>query len=237
MNRAYPASDAGLPHAAHARCSLIALARRSRRRRQRLRAAEPRTHDRPQRPGAPRRSQPGVVCLHGRAHARRTAITSSCGTPPRRASGASASPARAPTSGAPGTGSRRSVSSGNRALWVRYAGGNTRDWQLMTATTTQKTPKQLRFVAQDVDLPSPFVIGDSTGGLGIPYAAGKEVVLLGANGVAVFKVTRTGKDRARDGGQGPWRSSGRGAARDGRGRAVLGQTAPSRRSIRTRPER
>jgi hypothetical protein len=38
--------------------------------------------------------------------------------------------------------------SGNRALWVRYNGGNTRDWQLMTATT-QKTPKQLRLVSQD----------------------------------------------------------------------------------------
>jgi len=44
---------------------------------------------------------------------------------------------------------------------ARDTGGNFRDWQLMTATTTQKTPKQLRFVEQDVDLPSPFVIGDS----------------------------------------------------------------------------
>ena len=60
--------------------------------------------------------------------------------------------------------------SGNRVLWVRYNGGNERDWQLMTATTTQKLPRQLRFVPQDVELPSPFVIGDSTAGLGIPYA-------------------------------------------------------------------
>ena len=85
--------------------------------------------------------------------------------------------------------------SGNRALWIRYTGGNLRDWQLMTATTTRKTPKQLRFVEQDVDLPSPFAIGDSTAGLGIPYAAGKEVVLLGANGVAVFKAHGSGQDR------------------------------------------
>ena len=90
--------------------------------------------------------------------------------------------------GSTGTGISSIGVSGNRALWIRYTGGNTRDWQLMTATTTRKSPKQLRFVAQDVDLPSPFVIGDSTGGLGIPYAAGKEIVLLRANGVAAFKV-------------------------------------------------
>jgi len=77
--------------------------------------------------------------------------------------------------------------SGHRVLWVRYNGGNERDWQLMTATTTQKTPKQLRFVPQDVELPSPFAIGDSTNGLGIPYADRTEVVLLGENGHAVFK--------------------------------------------------
>ncbi len=77
--------------------------------------------------------------------------------------------------------------SGNRALWIQYSGGNLRDWQLMTATTTRKTPKQLRFVEQDVDLPSPFAIGDSTRGLGIPYAAGKEIVLLNTNGSAAFK--------------------------------------------------
>jgi hypothetical protein len=93
--------------------------------------------------------------------------------------------------------------SGNRALWVRYNGGNLRDWQLMTATTTQKTPKQLRFVEQDVDLPAPFVIGDATGGVGIPYAAGNEVVLLGANGVAVFKHTEPARIVAIASGKGP----------------------------------
>ena len=89
--------------------------------------------------------------------------------------------------GSTGTGISAVGVSGNRALWIRYTGGNTRDWQLMTATTTQKAPKQLRLVNQDVDLPTPFVIGDAAGGHGIPYAAGREVVLLGANGAAIFK--------------------------------------------------
>ncbi len=89
--------------------------------------------------------------------------------------------------GSTGTGISALGVSGNRVLWVRYTGGNLRDWQLMTATTTQKTPRQVRFVEQDVDLPSPFAIGDSSRGLGIPYAAGREVVLLNAHGVAAFK--------------------------------------------------
>ncbi len=55
--------------------------------------------------------------------------------------------------GSTGTGISALGVSGNRVLWVRYTGGNLRDWQLMTATTTQKTPRQVRFVEQDVDLP------------------------------------------------------------------------------------
>ena len=93
--------------------------------------------------------------------------------------------------------------SGKRVLWVRYNGGNERDWQLLTATTTQKTPKQLRFVPQDVELPSPFVIGDSTDGLGIPYADRSEVVLLGENGRAVFKHVDASRITAVTAGLGP----------------------------------
>lgn len=105
--------------------------------------------------------------------------------------------------GSTGTGISAVGVSRNRALWIRYTGGNTREWLLMTATTTQKAPKQLRFVAQDVDLPSPMVIGDSTNGLGIPYAVGKEVVLLGSNGVAVFKHTEAARVTRITAGRGP----------------------------------
>jgi hypothetical protein len=93
--------------------------------------------------------------------------------------------------------------SGHRVLWVRYNGGNERDWQLLTATTTQKTPKQLRFVPQDVELPSPFAIGDSTQGLGIPYADRTEVVLLGENGHAVFRHEDAARITAVTAGLGP----------------------------------
>jgi hypothetical protein len=43
----------------------------------------------------------------------------------------------------------------NRLLWLTYTGGNFREWFLWTATTTRRTPRQLRFVARDVDAPSP----------------------------------------------------------------------------------
>ncbi len=105
--------------------------------------------------------------------------------------------------GSTGTGISSVGVSGNRAVWIHYTGGNLRDWQLMTATTTQRLPRQLRFVEQDVSLPSPFTIGDSTARLGIPYAAGHQVVLLGTNGKAVFKHNDGARITAVAAGRGP----------------------------------
>ena len=105
--------------------------------------------------------------------------------------------------GSTGAGITAVAASGTRVLWVRFNGGNLRDWQLMTATTTQRTPKQIRFVEQDVELASPFALGDATGNGGIPYAAGRQVVLLGANGAAIFKHTEPTDVIAVTGGRGP----------------------------------
>jgi hypothetical protein len=73
-----------------------------------------------------------------------------------------------------------------RMLWVTYAGGNLRDWQLWTATPTRRKPKQLRFAELDVDDPPPLHIGPGTS-QGVPFAAGREVVFLGDDGAAIFK--------------------------------------------------
>jgi len=51
--------------------------------------------------------------------------------------------------GSTGTGISALGVSGNHALRVRYTGGNLRDWQLLTATGAQKTPRQLRLVMTD----------------------------------------------------------------------------------------
>lgn len=74
---------------------------------------------------------------------------------------------------------------GNRVLWLSYAGGNIREWALSTATTARPRPRLLRFVAQDVDLPPPIVVGRASPSL-LPYAVGRTVVALRADGSRAF---------------------------------------------------
>ena len=74
---------------------------------------------------------------------------------------------------------------GERVVWLAYAGGNTRDWLLWTATPTAPTPRRLRFVSVDVDAPDPIVLGNG-GEEGIPYAVGRDVVVIGPRGSRVL---------------------------------------------------
>jgi hypothetical protein len=69
----------------------------------------------------------------------------------------------------------------NRIVWLGYAGGNSRDWMLWTATRTAKRPLQLRFASSDVDAPAPIVLGNGDES-GIPYAVGADVVELSDTG-------------------------------------------------------
>jgi hypothetical protein len=73
----------------------------------------------------------------------------------------------------------------NRVVWLAYAGGNTRDWTLWTATRTAKRPLKLRFASADVDAPAPIVLGNGGEG-GIPYAVGADVVELSDAGKRVL---------------------------------------------------
>ena len=90
----------------------------------------------------------------------------------------------------------------NRLLWITYGGGNIREWTLWTATTTRTKPRQLRFVARDVDARAPIVIGPGTAE-GVPYAVDSRIVYLGDDGKAIFKATVDGPVRAIAGGSGP----------------------------------
>lgn len=81
---------------------------------------------------------------------------------------------------------------GTRVLWLHYVGGNTRDWTLWTATTTNPEPHRLRLVSREADEPAPIVIGEGDSSrLGdiLPYAVDRTVVALGANGARRFSWT------------------------------------------------
>lgn len=82
---------------------------------------------------------------------------------------------------------------GRRALWLSYIGGNIREWSLWTASTTAPAPRLLRYRAVDVDQRPPIVVGAvdaSPRGSGLlPYAVGRRVVVLRANGSRLFAWT------------------------------------------------
>jgi hypothetical protein len=92
--------------------------------------------------------------------------------------------------------------SAQRSLWIQYAGGNLRDWQLFTATRTKTKPRQLAFIEQDVDLPAPVVVAQGTLAA-VPYAVRQTVTYLGDNGAAVFKWTAPAPVRLLASGYGP----------------------------------
>lgn len=78
---------------------------------------------------------------------------------------------------------------GTRVLWLHYAGGNTREWSLWTATASRPSPVRLRFAARDADAPAPIVLGpgdDSRLGSLLPYSVNRTVVALRADGSRAF---------------------------------------------------
>ena len=82
-----------------------------------------------------------------------------------------------------GTGIASVAIAGARVLWLHYTGGNIREWSLFTATASAPRPRQLRFVARDVDAPAPIVLDDGDAGrFGdlLPYAVGTRVIVLDA---------------------------------------------------------
>lgn len=81
---------------------------------------------------------------------------------------------------------------GSRVLWLAYVGGNYRDWSLWTATTSQTAPRRLQTMTLEVDEPAPVVLGEGDSSrLGdlLPYAVGRSVVALRANGAPRFTWT------------------------------------------------
>lgn len=75
-----------------------------------------------------------------------------------------------------------------RALWVTYTGGNVREFTVWTATRTSPRPRRLAFATGDVDAVPAVTVGDGDQDL-LPYAVGRAVVVLGANGARRFAWT------------------------------------------------
>ena len=82
----------------------------------------------------------------------------------------------------PATSTGRGVSgrrrpAAQRVAFLSYVGGNTREWRLWTATPTAQRPRLLRTASADADAASPILLGNG-GEEGIPYAVGRDVVVL-----------------------------------------------------------
>jgi hypothetical protein len=90
----------------------------------------------------------------------------------------------------------------SRVVWLAYTGGNIREWSLYTARVPGAKPLRLRFAARNVDGPAPIVLGQGTP-QAIPYAVNREIVLLGDDGVRLFKVVAPDAVRMIAAGAGP----------------------------------
>jgi len=85
---------------------------------------------------------------------------------------------------------------GTRALWLSYAGGNIREWALLSGTAANRTPKQIRFIARDVDGPGPVVLGEgdsSKFGYLLPYAVDSKLYALRADGRSILYLTASAR--------------------------------------------
>jgi len=105
---------------------------------------------------------------------------------------------------------------GRRVFWITFAGGNFRDYDLWTATTTRTTPRRLAHATVDVDSGArPLVLGAGTVD-GVPYAVGGTVTFVAGNGARLFRVGLGSPVRLLTGGAGPRKASVIAALADGR---------------------
>jgi hypothetical protein len=92
---------------------------------------------------------------------------------------------------------------GRRAFWVTFAGGNFRDYDLWTATATRRAPRRLAQATADVDSDTrPLVLGEGTSE-GVPYAVGKTVTFVADSGARLFRAELASPVRLLAAGPGP----------------------------------
>lgn len=102
-----------------------------------------------------------------------------------------------------GSGISQVATTGRRAFWVTYVGGNFRDQTLWTATPTRRTPRRLADATSEVDSgETPLVLGPGTRE-GVAYATGKTLTYVADTGARLFRVTLTSDVRVLAAGIGP----------------------------------
>jgi hypothetical protein len=107
------------------------------------------------------------------------------------------------------------ATSGRRAFWLTHIGGNFTDWQVWTATPTQRTPRRLAFASSETDGPPAVVLGTGTRD-GVPYAVGATVTYVGENGARLFRTSLGSPVRLLAAGTGPGQARATAALADGR---------------------
>jgi outer membrane protein assembly factor BamB len=86
-----------------------------------------------------------------------------------------------------GSGVAAIASTGGRALWLTYTGGNIREWSLWTRGPRARA-KRISFLTADVDGPPPVVLGRAWEG-SLPFAVGRTVIVLAPNGSRKFTLS------------------------------------------------
>jgi hypothetical protein len=74
---------------------------------------------------------------------------------------------------------------GNRVVWLAYSGGNTRKWQLFTATPSSAEHTIELATSNAESNETPIVLGVGSSSV-IPYSTGSTVKVLKANGATAF---------------------------------------------------
>ena len=93
--------------------------------------------------------------------------------------------------------------SGRRAFWLTFVGGNTREYTLWTATPTRRSPRRLADESSDVDSGSPPIVLADGSRDGVAYAVGPVVTYVADTGARLFRTELASPVRLLATGSGP----------------------------------
>jgi hypothetical protein len=123
---------------------------------------------------------------------------------------------------------------GQRVLWLTGIGGNITDWELWTATPTQRVARRLALASSDTDGPAAIVLGRGTRE-GVPYAVEHQLTFVAPSGTRLFRTSVESPVRLLAAGSGPGQARVIASLADGR-LVVLSRTGVVLRSQSYEPD-